>query len=91
MDSKENHMNTGEWEKVLEQASKDMCESLAKFGPTEVLDLLVIHSHRDPIVNDLLTWFPRVVSIAGFLKTLPIVKVNKRTLNRLKKRGCIVS
>jgi hypothetical protein len=79
-----------EWQGILEKASKDLCESLAKFGPNEVLDLLVVHSHRDPIVHDLLTWFPRVVSIAGFLKTLPIVKVNKRGLKRLKKRGCIV-
>ena len=84
-------MDKKEWQGILEKAGKDLCDSLAKFGPNEVLDLLVIHSHRDPIVNDLLTWFPRVVSIAGFLKTLPVVKVNKRTLNRLKKRGCIVS
>jgi hypothetical protein len=80
-----------QWQGILEKASNDLCESLTKFGPNEVLDLLVVHSHRDPIVNDLLTWFPRVVSIAGFLKTLPIIKVNKRTLKRLKKRGCIVS
>ena len=84
-------MDKKERQAILDEAGKDLCESLAKFGPTEVLDLLVIHSHRDPVVNHLLMWFPRIVSVAGFLKTLPTVKVNKRTLNRLKKRGCIVS
>ncbi len=84
-------MDKKEWDGILEKASKDMCESLGKFGPTEVLDLLVIHSHRDPVVNNLLMGFPRIVSVAKFLKTLPVVKVDKRTLNRLKKNGCIVS
>jgi hypothetical protein len=84
-------MDKKEWEGILERASRDLCESLAKFGPNEVLDLLVFHSHKDPVAHDLLIWFPRVVSIAGFLKTLPVIKVNKRALNRLKKRGCIVS
>ena len=84
-------MDKKEWEGILEKASKDLFESLDKFGPNEVLDLLVVHSHNDPIVHDLLTRFPTVVSLVEFLKTLPTVKVNKRTLNRLKKRGCIVS
>jgi len=79
-----------EWEGIMEKASGDLCESLAKFGPNEVLNLLVIHSHRDPVMGNLLTGFPRLVSMAKFLKTLPTVKVNKRTLNRLKKRGCLV-
>ena len=84
-------MDKKERQAILDEAGKDLCESLAKFGPNEVLGLLVLNSHKDPVVHDLLIWFPRIVSIAGFLKTLPIVKVNKRTLNRLKKKGCIVS
>ena len=74
---------------IFERAFDDMCKALDKFGPGEILDLLIIHSRQDPVVCDLLTRFPTVVSVVEFLSTLPIVKVDKKTYERLKERGCI--
>jgi len=79
-----------EWEEVLEKASRELFKSLDKFGPNEVLDLLVVHSHNDPVVCDLLTRFPTVVALGEFLSTLPIVRMDKRTYKRLKRRGCLI-
>ena len=79
-----------EWEEVLEKASRELFKSLDKFGPSEVLGLLVIHSHNDPVVGNLLTRFPTVVALGEFLSTLPIVRMDKRTYKRLKRRGCLI-
>lgn len=83
-------MDKKEWQEILEKASRELFRSLNKFGPNEVLDLLVAHSHNDPVVGDLLTRFPTVVALGEFLSTLPIVKVDKRTYKRLKRRGCLI-
>ena len=77
-------------EEVLKKAFNDMCKGLNKFGPREILNLMVIYSHQDEVVQQLLTRFPTVVAIGDFLSTLPIHEVNKRTLQRLQKTGCIV-
>ncbi len=77
-------------EEVLEKAFDDMCKGLNKFGPREILNLMIIHSHRDQVVQHLLTRFPRVVAICDFLSTLPVQEVNERTLKRLQRSGCIV-
>ncbi len=75
---------------VFKKALDDMCKGLNKFGPKEILNLMVIHSHQDDVVHHLLARFPMVVALGDFLSTLPIWKVNKRTLKRLQKSGCVV-
>ena len=77
-------------EEILERAFDDMCKSLDKFGPGEILDILITYSRQDPIVLYLLTRFPTVVAIGELLSNLPIVKVDKRTYKRLERRGWIV-
>jgi hypothetical protein len=74
-------------EDVWQRAFNSMCESLDRFGPTEVLRLLTANSHNDTVCRDLLTAFPTVVVLGNFLSTLPVIKVNKRTLKRLERRG----
>ena len=77
-------------EEVLKKAFEDMCKGLDKFGPKEILNLMVVHSHRDDVVHHLLVQFPTVVALGDFLRTLPVRKVDKRTFNRLQRRGWIV-
>jgi hypothetical protein len=77
-------------EDVFRKAFGDMCKSLDKFGEAEILDLLVIHSRRDVIVNELLARFPSVVALGNFLSRMPVQKVNKRTLRRLERSGCLI-
>jgi len=77
-------------EEVFKNAFDDMCKGLDKFGPKEILNLMVVHSHRDDIVHHLLVQFPTVVAWSDFLHTLPVRKVNKRTFKRLQRSGCIV-
>ena len=76
------------WEEVLKRAFDDMCKGLNRFGPREILNLMVIHSHRDEVVQQLLFRFPTVVAFGDFLSTLPVREVNKRTLKRLQRSGC---
>lgn len=76
-------------EEVLRKAFDDMCKGLNRFGPKEILNLMVIHSHRDEVVHQLLIRFPTVVAIGDFLNTLPVREVNKRTLRRLQRSGAL--
>ena len=76
-------------EEVLKKAFDDMCKGLNRFGPKEILNLMVIHSHRDEVVQQLLIRFPTVVAFGDFLSTLPVREVNKRSLKRLQRSGCI--
>jgi len=77
-------------QEVFKRAFDDMCKGLNRFGPKEILNLMVIHSHRDDVVHQLLTRFPTVVALGDFLNTLPVHKVDKRTFRRLERSGCIV-
>jgi len=77
-------------DEVFEQAFEKMCLALDKFGPGEVLRILTENSRNDTICRDLLLRFPTTVVLGEFLHTLPIVKTDKRTFNRLKKRGWIL-
>ncbi len=77
-------------EEILKKAFGDMCKGLNTFGPREILNLMVIHSHRDEVVQHLLTRFPAVVAIGDFMSTLPVQEVNERTLKRLQRSGCLV-
>jgi hypothetical protein len=54
-------------EEVFKKAFEDMCKGLDRFGPKEILNLMVIHSHRDDIVHHLLVQFPTVVALGDFL------------------------
>ena len=72
-------MNKEDWKKILEEASKELCKSIEKFGSNEVLGLLILHAHNDAIAYDLLTKFPMVVSLREFLGTLPIVRMEEKT------------
>ena len=72
-------MDKQEWEEILREASKELLKSVDKFGPSEVLGLLVICSHNDPVAHDLLTRFPTVVSFREFLDILPIVRADEKT------------
>ncbi len=77
-------------ERVFKKALEDMCKGLDQFGPKEILNLMVVHSHRDNVMHQLLTRFPTVVALGDFLNTLPIRRVDKRTFRRLERSGCIV-
>jgi hypothetical protein len=77
-------------EDVFQKAFKSMCSALDKFGPEEILNILIANSHNDIICRDLLLRFPTVVVLGEFLSTLPVIKVNKRTLKRLQKSRCLL-
>lgn len=77
-------------EDVWQKAFNSMCLALDKYGPGEVLHLLIANSHNDTICRDLLTRFPTVVVLGNFLSTLPIVKVDKKTYKRLERKGWLI-
>ena len=77
-------------EEVFKKALDEMCKGLNRFGPKEILNLMVIHSHQDEVIRQLLVRFPTVVALGDFLNTLPVRKVNKTTLKRLQRSRCIV-
>jgi len=77
-------------EEVFRQAFEKMCLALDKFGPGEVLRILTENSRNDTICRDLLLRFPTTVALGNFLSTLPVIKVNKRTLKRLQKSRCLL-
>ena len=86
--SKENKPDSTE--DVFQKAFKIMCSALDKYGPGEVLHTLVANSRNDIVCRHLLLRFPTTVALGKFLSTLPVIKVNKRTLKRLEKRGCLL-
>jgi hypothetical protein len=77
-------------EDVFQEAFKSMCSALDKFGPGEILNILIANSDSDKICRDLLLRFPTTVAFGNFLSTLPVIKVNKRTLKRLEKSRCLL-
>ena len=76
-------MKTGEWENVLEQASKDMCRALNSFGTGETLRLLLEFSRNDPIVNELLVKYPSIIAVGDFLNGKPTVQDDEKTFQTL--------
>ena len=78
-------------EDLWERAFGEMCTGLDKFGPDEILDLLVINAHRDAVVFGLLTTFPGVVATGRFLSNFRYnVKVSKRLFKKLEREHCIL-
>ena len=77
-------------EEVRDEPFVVMCKALDTFGPKEILNILVENARQDEVIHQLLVQFPTVVSLSEFLHTLPVIKVNKRTLKRLEKRGCLL-
>jgi hypothetical protein len=90
MKGDESKDNPNSVEDVFRKAFNSMCLSLDRFGPTEVLHLLIANSHNDIVCRDLLLRFPTVVVLGEFLSTLPVIKVNKRTLKRLQRKGWLI-
>ena len=72
---------------VFRKAYLDFCTALDRFGPKEILDLLVINSRQDEVVGYLLTQFPVTVAFGKFLSTLPVFKPTKRRRGRKRKKG----
>ena len=72
-------------EEVWDEPFVVMCKALDTFGPKEILNILVENARQDEVIHQLLVQFPTVVVFSEFLHTLPIVKVNKKTLRRLEK------
>ena len=70
-------------EDLLERASGDLYRSLNRFGCQEVLKLLTCFSNDDPIVNQLLTKLPSVVSVCDFMFRLPSYEVDEKTFEKL--------
>ena len=77
-------------EEVRDEPFVVMCKALDTFGPKEILNILVENARQDEVIHQLLVQFPTVVSLSEFLHTLPIVKVNKKTLRRLEKSRCLI-
>jgi len=77
-------------EDILSKAFMDMCKGLDAYGPREILNILVENARHDEIVFHLLARFPTVVVLGDFLHSLPIQKVDKRTLKRLERKGWVV-
>ena len=77
-------------EEIFDKAFMDLCKGLDAYGPREILNILVENARHDEIVFQLLLRFPTVVVFGEFLNTLPVIKVNKRTLKRLQKEGWII-
>lgn len=77
-------------EEVRDEPFVVMCKALDTFGPKEILNILVENARQDEVVHQLLVQFPTVVSLSEFLHTLPVIKVNKRTLKRLEKSRCLL-
>ena len=55
-----------EWDKAIENGSEAMIQALITFGPSETLNLLLCVSNDDPVVNHLLTKYPRAVAVGEF-------------------------
>ena len=72
-------------EEVWDEPFVAMCKGLDTFGPKEILNILVENARQDEVIHQLLVQFPTVVSFSKFLHSLPVIKVNKRTLKRLEK------
>ena len=77
-------------EEIWDKAFLDMCKGLDAYGPREILNILVENARHDEIVFQLLSRFPTTVVLAEFLHTLPVIKVNKKTLKRLERKGWLI-
>ena len=78
-------------EDLWQRAFGDMCAGLDKFGPGEILDLLVVNAHRDRVVYELLVTYPGVVATGRFLSNVRYtVKVSNRLFKKLQKEHCIL-
>ena len=77
-------------EDVFQKAFNSMCSALDKYGPDEILNILIANSHNDTICRDLLLRFPVTVAFGNFLSTLRTVKVDKKTYKRLERKGWLI-
>lgn len=77
-------------EEVWDEPFVAMCKGLDKFGPREILNILVENARQDEIVFQLLLRFPTTVSLSEFLATLRTVKVSKRIFKKLQREGYVI-
>jgi hypothetical protein len=56
---------------------KEICKTLESFGPTATLDFLISVSNQDPIVNELLPFFPSIAATAGFMSRISASEVGE--------------
>jgi hypothetical protein len=77
-------------EDILQKAYQDMLKGLNKFGPGEILNILVQNACHDAVVFQLLLRFATTVSASEFLNSLKVIRTDKRTFNRLRKRGWVL-
>jgi hypothetical protein len=77
-------------EEIWDEPFVAMCKGLDKFGPREILNILVENARQDDIILQLLVRFPTVVVLGEFLHTLPIVEVDKKTYKRLERKGWLI-
>jgi hypothetical protein len=78
-------------EDVFQKAFGEMCSALDRFGPGEILNILIANSHHDIVCRDLLLTYPQVVATGKFLSNFRFtVKVSKRLFKKLQREGCII-
>jgi hypothetical protein len=63
--------------KALSVTMKEICKTLESFGPTATLDFLISVSNQDPIVNELLPFFPSIAATAGFMSRISASEVGE--------------
>jgi hypothetical protein len=63
--------------KALSLTMKEMCKTLESFGPTATLEFLISVSNQNPIVNELLPFFPSIAATAGFMSRISTSKVGE--------------
>ncbi len=56
---------------------KEMCKALECFGPTATLNFLVSVSNQDPIVDELLRFFPSIAATADFMSRISASEVGE--------------
>lgn len=69
-------------ENVWERAFGEMCKSLDRYGPDEILRILITNSHNDIVCRHLLVTYPQVVAIGQFIASLPVFKPSQKRKGR---------
>jgi len=64
------------------RAFEEMCRSLDRYGPDEILRILITNSHNDIVCRHLLATYPQVVAIGQFIASLPVFKPSEKRKGR---------
>ena len=63
--------------KALSLTMKEMWKTLESFGPTATLNFLISASNQDPIVNELLPFFPSIAATVSFMSRISASEVGE--------------